>query len=546
MKVLKLKRQIAILLCIVLIAGLFTGCAGMRGVELPEKDIVVLYTNDVHCAVDTGIGYAGVAALEKQYADAGCDVLLVDCGDAIQGEPIGTISKGEYIVNIMNRMGYDVSAVGNHEFDYGSERFLELAGLTEFPYVACNFRYTETGEPVFDAYKILEAGGVQIAFVGVATPETITSSAPSYFQDENGTFLFSFDQKADGSELYASVQNAVDDARKAGADYVVVLSHLGIAAENPAFNSTALIANTTGIDVVLDGHSHSVVACERVQNAEQEWVLLSQTGTKFASVGMMLIQEDGSISTGLITEAQVQDADIASYIDEIQSAFSTQMRKVVAKTEVDLTILDIATGERRVRNGETNMANLCVDAYRLMTGADVAITNGGGVRDNISEGDITYEDILKVHPFGNAICVVEVTGQDILNALEFGVRLYPAENGDFLHVSGMTYEINTSIPSSVQISEDGLFLGVEGNYRVGNVTINGAPLELEHIYTLASHDYFLKNGGGGFTMLQNKIMLQDSVLLDNQAVIDYITEYLNGQVGRKYANPYGEGRITIK
>ena len=540
------KRFTAILLCIALLAGLFIGCDLQRGAELPKQDIVVLYTNDVHCAVDSGIGYAGLAALETEYRNAGADVILADCGDAIQGEPIGTISKGAYIIDIMNELGYDVAAIGNHEFDYGSEQFLALVEQADFPYLACNFRHMDTGEPVLGGSYMLEAGGVQIGFVGIATPETITSSAPAYFQDADGNMLYCFDQKADGSELYSSVQDAVDEAREDGADYVIALSHLGIVAENPAFSSTSVIANTTGIDVMLDGHSHHAIACDRVQNADGEWVLLSQTGTKFDSIGMLLIQEDGSISTGLITDYSEKDAEVEGFIQSIQADFDAELQNVVAKTNVDLTILDVETGERRVRNGETNMANLCVDAYRMITGADVAITNGGGVRDNIAEGDITYEDILKVHPFGNAICVVEVTGQDILDALEFGARLYPAENGDFLHVSGMTYEIDASIPSGAAATEDGKFTNVQGAYRVQNVMVGNEPLDVNNVYTLASHDYFLKKGGGGFTMLQNCTMLQDSIMLDNQILIQYITEYLNGEIGRQYANPYGEGRITIK
>ena len=546
MKILKNRKQIVILLCIVLIARLFTGCDGMRSAELPSQDIVVLYTNDVHCAVDTGIGYAGLAAMEKAYRNAGADVVLADCGDAIQGEPIGTISKGAYIIDIMNELGYDVAAIGNHEFDYGAERFLELAEQAKFPYVACNFHHIDSGETVVDAYKLIEAGGVQIAFVGIATPETLTSSAPANFQDETGAFIFSFDQKKDGTQLYASVQTAVDDARENGADYVVALSHLGNMAENAAFNTNAVIVNTTGIDVVLDGHSHIMEGCERVQNADGEWVLLSQTGTKFNSVGMLLIEQNGSISTGLITEFDEKDADSDAFIKQIQSDFEEELQTVIAHTSVELTILDIATGERRVRTGETNIANLCADAYRIVTGSDVAIVNGGGVRDNIAEGNITYEDVLKVHPFGNAICVVEVTGQDLLDALEFGARLYPAENGDFLQVSGITYEIHAGIASNAMITDDGLFAGMQGTYRVKNVMVGAEPLDLQKTYTLASHDYFLKNGGGGFTMLMHKPMLQDSIMLDNQILIRYITEYLNGEVGRTYANPYGEGRITIK
>lgn len=538
-------RNIIILMCMVLLfIGVLAGC-DVRESALPEKDIVILYTNDVHCAVDNAIGYTGVAALKQTYQENGADVLLVDCGDAIQGAPIGTISKGAYIIDIMNEMGYDVATLGNHEFDYGSERLLTLAEQAEFPYVACNFRDVKTGNTVFDAYKLVDAGGVQIAFIGIVTPEAILSSAPAYFQDETGSYIYSFDQKSDGSELYDSVQKAVDHAREDGADYVIALSHLGVASANSAFDSTTVIANTTGIDVVLDGHSHSAIACERVKNAADEWVLLSQTGSKLESVGMLLIQQDGSISTGLITDQEEKDADIASYIAQIQSEFANEMHTVVARTNIDLTILNVDTGERRVRNGETNLADLCADAYRLMSGADIGMINGGGVRDNISEGEITYEDILKVQPFGNAICVVEISGQDILDALEFGARMYPAENGGFLQVSGMHYEIDSSIPSSVKTTEDGLFDCVEGAYRVKNVMIGGNPLNLDQVYTLATHDYFLKKGGDGFTMLQHNTMLQDCIMLDNQIVINYITEYLNGEIGRAYANPYGEGRIVV-
>ena len=325
------KRYMAILLCIMLLSGLCVGCDLSRDTDLPKQDIVVLYTNDVHCAVDSGIGYAGLAALEREYRNAGADVILADCGDAIQGEPIGTISKGSYIIDIMNELGYDVAAVGNHEFDYGSERFLELSEQAKFPYLACNFRYIDTEEPVLGGYHMIEAGGVQIAFIGIVTPETITSSAPAYFQDIDGNVLYYFDQKSDGSELYNSIQEAVDEAKKDGADYVIALSHLGIVAENPAFSSTSVIANTTGIDVVLDGHSHHTVACDRVKNADDEWVLMSQTGTKLESIGMLLIQEDGSISTGLITEYAEKDAEVEAFIQDIQADFNANCRELLPK-----------------------------------------------------------------------------------------------------------------------------------------------------------------------------------------------------------------------
>ena len=541
------RTYLVVFLCIALLFSTFLGgCDLNRNANLPEQDVVILYTNDVHCAVNTNIGYAGIAALEKEYRDSGADVLLVDCGDAIQGEPIGTISQGATIVEIMNQVGYDVAAIGNHEFGYGYEQFLALVEQADYPYVSCNFRYIDSEETVFNQYALLEAGGVQIAFVGVITPETLIASSPAHFQDQAGNYLFTFDQKTDGTQLYDTVQSAVNDAKEQGADYVVVLAHLGMYSENPAYNSASLIANTTGIDVVLDGHSHSVIESERIENADGEPVLLSQTGTKFASVGKLFIQKDGSISTELIYEYEEKDPTIEAFIEEQQNAFQQEIQKVVAKTSVDLTILDVKTGNRLVRNGETNLADLCADAFRFGTGADVSIINAGDVRDNLAQGEITYEDLLKVHPFSNLICVAEVTGQTLLDALEFGARMYPKENGDFLHVSGISYEIDSSIPSSTVTNEDGAFIGMNGPYRVQNVLVNGVPLEVDQTYTLASIDYFLKDAGGGFTMLQGNPLLQDTGVLDYQNLAYYLTEFLNGEVGSDYANPYGEGRIIIK
>ena len=533
-----------ILLCLIVTAGCLNSKKEVTTVE--KSDVVILYTNDVHCAVDTGMGYAGVAFLEDYYTEEGCEVVLVDCGDAVQGEPIGTISTGEYIIDIMNKMDYDVAIPGNHEFDYGAERFMELSQRAEFPYVSCNFKDSKSGETVFDAYTIVEAGGVKIAFVGITTPYTITSSAPAYFQNDEGEYVYSFDQDTDGAKLYASVQKAVDDAKSEGVDYVVAMGHLGVEDGLGVYGSEEIIANTTGIDVLLDGHSHTEMECQRVKNKDDEWVLLTQTGSKFQSVGMLLIEENGSISTGLISESGGKDEEMDSFIANIQSDFEETLQVVVGNSTVDLTVNNPETGDRLIRNGETNLGDFCADAYKEISGADVAFLNGGGIRDNIFKGDITYEDILKVHPFGNALCVTTASGQDILNALELGAMNYPNEDGSFLHVSGMTYEINSQIETSVVLDENGMFVEVLGDYRVQNVMVGGEPLDLNAEYTLASHDYYIKNAGGGMNMFLDDELLQDSIMLDNQVLINYITECLDGVVGEEYENPYGQNRIVIK
>ncbi len=546
-----MKRLLAILLALMLVLAGFTAAEAAEPDE--SKGIVVLYTNDVHCGVDDNIGYAGVAAYKNAYEKAGYEVVLVDSGDAVQGATIGTLSKGEYIVEIMNELGYAAAAVGNHEFDYGMDRFMELSELADYDYVAANF-VDKDGNLVVDAYTIVEAGGHKIAFVGAATPETFTSSSPAYFQDENGNFIYGFCEGGDGSDFYAAIQSAVDSAAADGADIVIVLSHLGTNLESAPYSASDLIENTNGIDAVLDGHSHSVWAGEIVLNKDGEEVLLSSTGTKLENLGSLTIvdTEDGiDFTTELHHEVIFQDDAMAAFVAGIKEEYAELAQTVVAKTDVDLTIVDPTLTDsegkplRIVRSQETNLGDLCADAYRAMSGADIAFVNGGGIRTSIPAGDITYEQIISVHPFGNAMCVVEATGQEILDALEMSARKLPSENGGFLQVSGISFDIDMSVEPTVVTDDKGLFVEVSGDRRIKNVKVGDAPIDPDATYTLASHNYMLKESGDGINMFADNVLLQDSVLLDNQVLIKYITEYLGGVVGAEYADLYGQGRINI-
>lgn len=521
-------------------ALLFTACQSAP--KALDKDVVVLYTNDVHCAIDQ---YPMLAGYKAMLEEAGNYVVLVDAGDAIQGAPVGTMSQGEYLVDIMNEMGYDIAVPGNHEFDYGMQQFLTLANeKAKYKYISANFMDLAADKPVFDAYTIKEFNGVKVAFVGVSTPKTLTSSTPAYFMNDAGEFIYGFCQDEIGEKLYTTVQTAVDSAKKAGADYVIALTHLGIEAETSPYMSTELIENTTGIDAVLDGHSHSVLQCERVKNKDGEYVLLSSTGTKLNNIGMMVISKSGNISTGLVETPQTPSAEMETFIGTIKAKYEDVLKQVVAKTDYDLVINDPETQARLIRNAETNLGDLCADAYRAVAGADIAFVNGGGIRADIKKGDITYNDILTVQPYGNSLCVVEATGQEILDALEMGARVTPSESGGFLQVSGLTYEIHTKVKSSVKLDENGMFVAVEGDYRVQNVMVDGKPLDLAKKYTLACHDYLIKNGGDGYTMFQDNVLLKDTIMLDNQVLIGYITENLGGTVGEEYSEIYGQGRIV--
>ena len=542
-----LKKLLAVLL---VVSMLMTGLAFAETAEteVEHQPVVVLYTNDVHCGIEDAIGYAGLAAYEKAYEKLGYEVILVDNGDAIQGGPIGTLSKGEYIIDIMNAVGYDIATIGNHEFDYGMDEFMSLREKAEFPYISANFCDLE-GNTILDPYVIKELGGWKVAFVGASTPETFTKSTPTFFQDGEGNYIYSFCQGEDGANLYAAVQKAVDAARAEGAEIVIVMSHLGIDGSSVPYTSSDLIVNTTGVNAVLDGHSHSVLDMELVQNAAGEDVILSSTGTKLNNVGSLIINvgddQTPVLTSALHSESLFQDEEAEAYIATVKAQYEETLNQVVATTAVDLTTKDPATGERAVRTAETNLGDLCADAYRVVLGADIAFVNGGGVRADIPAGDITYGQILSVHPFGNMACLMEVSGQQILDALEMASRDVPDECGGFLQVSGLSYEINVGVESSVVVDDAGSFVEVAGERRVQNVLVAGEPIDPEATYTLASHNSMLKSGGDGLNMFQGDTLLQDEVLIDNQVLINYIVDTLGGVVGEEYSDPYGQGRITI-
>ncbi len=563
------KKIAAILLVLTLASGMLPAAFAQTvgGEEPAAGDIVILYTNDVHCAVDaitdkdgklTNIGYAGVAAYRDEMAAlVGAEnVTLLDAGDALQGDAIGTMSKGSYLVDIMNQMGYTLFVPGNHEFDYGMARMQELMGQMKAKVISSNFTDLKENKLVFAPYALLTYGERKVAFVGITTPESFTKSTPAYFQDESGAYIYGFCESNNGQALYAAVQAAVDAARSEGADTVIAVGHLGIDTQSSPWRSTDVIANTTGIDAFIDGHSHSTEESELVPNKDgSKQVVLTQTGTKLANIGRMILKADGTIEARLISGYTQQNLDTLAFITDIENKFAADLAQNVGHTDVALTVNDPATGNRRVRTGETNLGDLCADAYRYVLGngktgdeygpADIAFVNGGGVRADIDTGDITFGEVISVHPFNNVGCVVEATGQEILDALEMAARLVPEENGGFLQVSGLSYTIDTSVASTVETDDKKSFMKVAGERRVKDVLVDGEPIDPAKTYTLASHNYMLLDGGDGINMFRNNTVVVQPVILDNQVLITYIQDYLNGTVGVDYADPYGQDRIQV-
>ena len=546
------KRFFSLLLCLSMLLSLLTlvSCSdkndpsdtsGTNPPAAEAESIAILYENDVHCAVD---GYSKLAAMKAELRASYDHVGVVSSGDFAQGGTLGAVSKGEYIVNLMNKVGYDAIALGNHEFDYQLEQLARLNSLSNTKFLSCNFTKIGEDQPCFDAYTIVSYGDVEIAYIGITTPDTVSSSVPAQFKDENGELIYSFGE----AQLCSIVQENINAVLDAGADYVIALSHVGYDESGELFDITDIVENTEGLDVVLDAHAHLVIEEETLKDKSGDDVLLSSTGTKFEYIGKLTITEDG-LNTELVETATYEktDATVDAYLAEIHESYAELGNRVIGQSTVTLNTHD---GENRlVRNNETALGNFCSDALRVMTGADVSFVNGGGLRAPIEAGDVTFNDIFSVFPYNNQVVRVEITGQVLLDMLEMCVSMYPEEKGCFPSMSGVTFSLDTSIPTSVKLDENGFFTGVDGEYRVHNVKVLDKEsgeylgLDLAKKYVLAGFNYHLLSQGDGLTMFKDAKLIDAEGTLDIELVEGYITDYLGGVIGEEYAKP--QGRITF-
>lgn len=524
-----------------------------------DGDTVILYTNDVHCAIED---YPVLAAYRAELIAQGNKVITVDAGDAIQGEFIGAYTEGEAVVDIMNAVGYDYAVPGNHEFDYGMEVFLDIAkNKAEYTYISTNFHKLSSVKPVFEPYCIENiSDDFQIAFVGIATPESVTKSTPDFFKDEYGNFMYGFPTfDMEDGVLIENVQESVDRAiDKGGADVVVAVGHMGIAGITEGWRSTDIIAGTTGIDCFIDAHSHETSEGASYKNKNGEDVLLTSTGTKLSSFGVMTISESGEITTELVdpdtvdVDAMSQQA-ITAYnnVKAIVDGYNAEISYLfdpIGTSEAKLVAYE-ENGQWLVRKSETNAGDFVTDAYRAITGADVAICNGGGVRAEIEIGDVSRMDIMNLNPWNNEMCVVEVTGQQLVDVLEHGVRAYPEYSGSFFQVSGITFDVQAWKESPVITDSLGNFVGIDNTLsrRIANVKVGGEALDLAKTYTLAGSSYVLTQGGDGLTMLAgSKIVAKEGLPCDSEMLVQYFTETLGSVIpAEKYSNPNGDGRINV-
>lgn len=533
-----MRRKILSLLLAV--AMVFSLAVTAHAEETEEKtmdgQIVILHTNDVHGAI---AGYAKVAALKDAYEAKGAYVLLMDAGDFIQGDPTVSVSVGATAVELMNMAGYDVVSMGNHEFDYGYENMKTLAATAEFPIVDANVLYN--GKVAFEDNVVFTApDGTKIGVFGLDTPETATKAHPAKIQGV--TFLAE-------DKLFDCAKKQVAALEAEGCDYIVCLGHLGIDDESTGNRSIDLLKKVSGIDVFIDGHSHSTLG-EVTAAAEAAGIAgtaVTSTGTKLENVGVVTINgESISATVTALADLTAEDADIAARAAAIQKEIDDDYGTVFAKTEVALN------GEKDPgnRTEETNLGDLICDA--LVWGAkkngetvDAAVTNGGGIRASIAAGNITKKDINTVLPFGNTLGIVKVTGAELLEALEASTYCTPAAIGGFPQVSGIEFTVDTTVAyDQGDLYPGSTYYGPKSIQRVTIETVGGKAFDPKATYSIATNDFMAAGGDTYYAFAAASVNYDLGIPMD-EVVMDYITTELKGVVT---AEAYGEpaGRITVE
>jgi len=526
-----------------------------------QESIIIVYTNDVHAAVNENIGYAGLVSYVNELKQNNKYVTLVDAGDAYQGTTLSSVSKGEAVAEILKYVDYDIMTFGNHEFDYGMEQLVNLMKISDKEYINSNIVYKGNEENNFmndiKKYEIITYGKTKVGYVAFDTPYTTRDSIVAhYMEDDEIVYNFCFGE--DKTSFYDNAQKMIDEVKKEGVDYVVAICHFGQGEGCEGYTSTDLANATSGIDVIIDAHSHLELPCQYETNKDGKEVLITCSGTALNNIGQVVIGGDGYISTTNINNYTKKDEATTKVVDEVVEKYTAALDEKLFVSDIELSIAD-EDGIRMIRSREMPLGNLIADALRYYADADIAIINSGAIRNSLHIGDLTYNDFINVLPLGNDLVSIEVTGQELADYLEYSYAHVESEYvkdskangefGSFMQVSGIRFTVDTSVKADIEVDENDNFLSIGETRRLKDIEVlndNGQyePLDPNKTYVLGGITYILLQGGSGTeAIFKDNTVISNGGTCDYEAVVNFVKEVLNGDLSL-----YKEvdNRISIK
>lgn len=509
----------------------------------PYRRATILHTNDIHGRISYqgdsryDMGFANIKTIADKYRELADEFIMIDAGDTIHGTNEVNLSRGKNAIDLLNKLGYKAFTPGNHEYNFGLDRLLELTGdeKNTFKTISSNVEYKDSGKKVFDSYTEWEVFGNKIGIIGVTAQDTPTTTHPDNVKDIRFT--------DEVTAMKGEIERLSDEF-----NHFIALTHVG-------YNVDEKIAKEVeGLDVIIGGHSHTPVIGGKVVNG----TLITQAWEYGKMLGLVHLDfdEDGNLinktaetitlddnfalrdnrgkeenilnvlpsstlgnTDDIKRETATEDPETKQMLDEFKNELDAKLDEQIGESAVDLE------GTRdAVRRRETNLGNFIADAIRDFSKADIGVLNGGSIRSALEAGKLTVGDIITVLPFINTVETIELPGSVIKSALEHSVRLLPDEqNGGFLQMSGMSVVVDITKP----VGE-----------RIVAVNVGDKPLDLDHIYSLTASDFTLA-GGDGYDMFTKFDVANVSGELFSDAVMTYIKKQ------NKAISPKVEGRITI-
>lgn len=531
-----------IMMCSVMMSDIVTVWAEEEQKEMAGQ-LVVLHTNDIHgyfeSDVENGhLGIDAVAAAKQYYESLGANVLLLDAGDFSQGHTLVSYYQGMSAIEFMNAAGYDAVSLGNHELDYGYDNMVRLVEAAEFSVLDANILSKETGKPMFDSNELFEFDGMKVGVFGLDTPETQTKASP--LNVKKITIL-------DNEELYDCAKNQVEALKAVGCDYIICIGHLGVDEESTGRRSTDLIEHVDGIDLFVDGHSHTVYENGIMVND----TLVVSTGNYLNNLGVVVY--DGAVTTATLISAEEYAGERDTVVEELVQTKASEV--ATAYDALFATSLYDLVGDKPVvRSEETNLGNFAAGAYlyaangyateyQLGITVDGAISNGGGIRASIPAGDISMNTLMTVFPFGNTVTIIGVTGAQLLEALEAACFICPEPTGGFPQTAGIQFELNIAVPyENGELYPDSTYYApANPGSRVTITSVGGKAFDLKETYYIATNNFTAAGGDTYYVFGQAGYVVQTEIV-DADALISYVNS-MDGIIGEEYKKP--AGNITM-